>query len=1447
MENDTPVSLVSGVNISDVDSSNLSSVVVTVDGYIGSQDVIDYLTAGTSVVASVDVSGSSWELTLTGGVDINEYETVLESITYENSSDNPSTSVRDITIEAFDLDYANLFGMDAGTLSITAVNDAPDVFDNNVFALDGSNGNPLNITIPTDPDTDDNLLVITITELPTSVGTVLLGVTPVSVGDTLTLTELAALQFDAGATPGQGTLTYDVFDGNLTTSATTTVNVGSTEADIGTVYESQLSNGTGVGGGSDTVTGNLFANDAAATPTSTIDNVNGIVPTGGVITINTAVGTLTVYADNPPPGFSTGDYVYVLNSADGSSNDVDEVFNYTFTEGVALSDTLTISIIDDVPVANDVVQNVPESEEQVFNVVLTLDISTSMNAQVGTTGQTRFELAKEALDALGKEYFNQSTQVEVTVLLFADGAHILGTFDNYTDFATNLTTVQDAGTGSYSNDLLVVNGGPGDPGGDTNATINDGTSYVDPTAMIEHVLTQDIFGPPGPGQLPADDVQNISYFLSDGAITRDTNTSLIGNGFDTFVNSNSVDSYAVGIGTGLPGDLSDLNYIHNIDALGQGSGQVDDALIVTDVAQLESELLSTVPTAFGGNITANGSVSNVLFGADSGYVQSFTTDIDGTPYTFSYDGSTVTVPAPLDTTVVVSGSTVELGTDDGFAFGTFTFDFSDGSYTLSAPNGLAPATFDFDYSIIDGDGDIASATATINIVDDAPDARDDLHSLSAFENAEGNVITALGTDGGPSFGVNFTPFTSQGGGVDKIVDDAVLSEFTYKGSLIDLNLTTSLGAPPIGGSENVSLTSQGAIDGAQFNLTGSATVTVNAGGIGVTGGANANLNTGELLTVDFLGKGLLDYGVDNLVLTISDYQSNNTDTVTITVYDTVGATLGTIVQTATTGGNETVDLSAFSGVGSIDIAETGGGTDIQVLNIAYDPAPATEVLDQTGGNNGSNLSWIYSYETDLDGNPVYQATVTDSNDGSVFIMSSNGYYNYTPDSSGLSLTPEAVSTTDPVIVAASDLTLSGFDNAGNLATLIYTGNGVTVQGGWSNDRIDLGEMVTIDFTTKGGNPYGVQNVVFNLTSAGASETVTYIIYGLDGTTVLGTENSSADPFTISSTDYPQIGKIDFIADGATYVRILDIAYDQLDNALPTELGPVLVDYVLTDTDGQSDTAQLALYTIDQTITGTSGMDNIAGGSLNDAIIGDDGDDILSGNAGNDSLSGGAGDDTLSGGVGNDYLSGGDGQDNLSGGAGSDTLDGGAGDDLVDGSSGDDVVLGGAGDDLVFGGSGDDRLEGGDGDDVLTGGSGNDVIFGDAGDDRLIGGSGDDSLIGGDGIDIFALESGDEGTDLNPAVDTIADFTLGMGGDVLDLSDMLVDEEIGPLVDYMSFNYNGGTGDTTISIDIDGSSGGSGTVQEIVLSGVDLTAGGTFSSDQQILDNLLSNGNLIVDQ
>jgi len=1437
-ENDAATNLLTGISLSDVDSSSLSSVVVKVGGYLGSQDVLDYLTAGTSVNASVSVSGGSWKLTLTNGADINEYLTVLNTLTYENSSDNPSASARTITVEAYDETYNNLYGSDAGSLTVVPVNDAPEVFDNDAFFVADSQDNGLNISVPTDPDTDDSSLVITVTGLPGAIGSVTLtDGTPVNVNDTLTLAELAGLQFDAGSSDGSGDFTYSVFDGALTTVGTMTINVGDTQPDSGTVYESALIEGTGSDGGSTTVTGNLFANDAAAG--SSIDSVDfgasNYTPTGGVITIDTGLGTLTVYADNTTPGHSAGDYIYQLTSADGSGGDVTENFTYNFTNIIPLSDDLTITVEDDEPIANDLNESVPESEEQIFNVVLTLDISTSMNDPVGTS--TRLELAKDSLIALSEEYFNQSSQVQVTVLLFANGAHELGSYSNFTDVETAVSAVTDVNQTNYSNDL----------GG---GNLTNSTSYVDATALIEQVMTAQIAT-----QNPADGVRNISYFLSDGAITADG--SPVGNGYDDFVNSNAIASYSVGIGTGLPGDLTDLNYIHNIDSLGKGYGTVNPALIVEDVSQLQSELLSTVPTAFGGNITVDldASIDNVLFGADTGYVESIGLDLGGSYYSFTYDGSTITVPAALVATVEVDGSTMILNADDGFSYGTLNFDFSDGSYTFSAPNGTAPSSFDFDFSVVDGDGDSASATATISIVDDAPDARDDLHSVAAYEVVEGNVISAVGTDGGPAFGVDYTPFATQGGGVDKVVDDAVVTEFNYKGSVISLDLalvTTTIPAPPpTGNSEDLDIDNN--TNWSNTNITLSSNAGINNQGAGVSGGrSNATLDdqdNGEALTISF-DRTELPYGVNNLVLTINDFQGNNNDEVTVAIYDIDGNLLGTEIQPATNNQDEDVDLSAYTGIGSVNISYTGGGWDCQLSNVAFDPhAPATidvTSLDQTSGDNGDNLSWVYNYDYDLDGNVVFDATVTDTNDGSTFVMRSNGYYQYTPDQSGA---PVPVTVSENFTDGSADQGITVTTTANGNPVITYNGpNGIGVNSNgdtWS-DSADSGDNIILTFD-QGLYPDGVEEITLSFGyDAGAG---TAIFYDEIGAVIDSVALSGNNSQTFSGISGVNSIEITTGATGDYSINQIDFTVPPDSASLPNTLDPIQVDYTLTDSDGQSDTAQLAIYTIDNTITGTVSADSITGGDLNDAITGDSGNDTLSGGAGHDSISGGAGSDLLHGNAGDDYLSGGDDSDTLYGDAGNDHVDGDAGSDIVDGGTGDDIVQGGSGDDLVFGGAGDDVVQGETGNDTLYGGAGNDILDGGDGIDTLIGGQGDDTLTGGIGVDTFKFVLGDEGTPGTPSIDTVTDFKNDSNGDILDLRDLLQGEDQagGNLEDYMHFELSGT--DTIVHVSSQGNfSGGYDSGQEdlsITMQNIDLTSAMTLT-DQQIIQDLLNNGKLITD-
>jgi hypothetical protein len=79
--------------------------------------------------------------------------------------------------------------------------------------------------------------------------------------------------------------------------------------------------------------------------------------------------------------------------------------------------------------------------------------------------------------------------------------------------------------------------------------------------------------------------------------------------------------------------------------------------------------------------------------------------------------------------------------------------------------------------------------------------------------------------------------------------------------------------------------------------------------------------------------------------------------------------------------------------------------------------------------------------------------------------------------------------------------------------------------------------------------------------------------------------------------------------------------------------------------------------------------------------------------------------------------------------------------VIRGRSGNDVLRGTQGDDVIYGGSGSDKIYGLGGNDVLCGESGSDQIDGGPGNDHLNGASGNDTLTGGPGDDTFVGGSG----------------------------------------------------------------------------------------------------------
>ncbi|MEH2263534.1 beta strand repeat-containing protein [Nostoc sp.] len=111
----------SGITVSDVDSPNLASATVRItSGFVSVQDTLAF-TNQNGITGSYN--NSTGVLTLTGSATVANYQTALQSITYTNSSDNPSTTPRTVSFVVND-GTANSATV-TRNINITAVNDAP--------------------------------------------------------------------------------------------------------------------------------------------------------------------------------------------------------------------------------------------------------------------------------------------------------------------------------------------------------------------------------------------------------------------------------------------------------------------------------------------------------------------------------------------------------------------------------------------------------------------------------------------------------------------------------------------------------------------------------------------------------------------------------------------------------------------------------------------------------------------------------------------------------------------------------------------------------------------------------------------------------------------------------------------------------------------------------------------------------------------------------------------------------------------------------------------------------------------------------------------------------------------------------------------------------------------------------------------------------------------------
>ncbi|OHC64321.1 MAG: hypothetical protein A2040_15085, partial [Rhodocyclales bacterium GWA2_65_19] len=1191
---------------------------------------------------------------------------------------------------------------------------------------------------------------------------------------------------------GTDSFVYTITDSDgQTDTATVTLNVVDAADDFGTVYESALAAGTG--GGAAVASGNLLSGgEPGSSITGIVYNSTNYAPSGGVITIDTGVGILTVTA-------ATGAYSYTLSGvtshgAPGSGTDTAVMQDFTYTTNVATSATLHVTIQDDKPIVNNQLVEVSESVVPKFSLVLTVDISGSMLDDVrsiaadGTvTLTTRMEMAKTSLVALVEEYFNQSPEVEVKIVAFNATATTLNGGNWY-------LTKEDAIAGINS---LAASGG---------------TNYEDGLNLTKTALDSTTLGG-----------EEIVYFMSDGNPTAgNTVDPEVSTGYVTYINTNGIRSFAVGIGTGIT-NLGPLNGIHNVD--GDGDGVKDAAILVPDINKLDEELLATVPTGFGGNVVAGSGIQGVSFGADGGYIQSISLLLDSddpgsvpeqlVTFTFnpagagsiSHDAGVWLTGFPL------AGSTLTLDAAKGFAYGDLVFDFTTGDYTYFTGLGaIEGTTFDMTFVARDSDGDVASAVQTVSIIDGQPVARADTDTLRGLDTLlEGNVITGIGTDGGVSLGGTLTAFTPQGSGVDSIRDDATITSIVFKGTSFDLTAAGSGSA--VGGSYTISggtLTWSHASNGSELVF--------DQGGYYKYMPPSADIPQPAVSTelpvvapVLMVSNPAVAENAGNAQFTVSLSSASATDT-TVTLSLPGSSGTGTNTATAGTDYSTTIQYSTNGG------ANWTTGTSVTIVAGQTSILARVAVLD----NDGTTENVVENFRL--------TATVTA---GTTSNTASTGVAVITED--------DRPNTTSPAVASISDVTI---DEAAGTASFSISLSKSPVSGSVSVS------WTTADGSAQGGTDYTASSGAANFTTTNwaTPQTITVpilndaIYEGTEAFYVQLTQTSNAaraiigDAYGIATITDNEVAGVDpnpptvvaLTADPAgsgiavqgmardsTVVGSAAVNYDATNGigvtgnsyTLMDNLETVVFDFdqatyahgveqmrfqvYSTDGSGYAIPMTFTFYDIDGEEIGQKAV----GGTNNattwftmpqeyanigrvTAMVGDDTyyatpraairavefvpstvdlaasavpvEEIqytltdTDGDTSTATLSLSlitnryAGTDAV-----NDTITGSDANDQIAGRGGDDVLDGALGNDILLGGEGDDLLYGGADQDILAGGAGADTLHGGADKDVLRGDDGNDVLNGDAGDDRLEGGAGDDVLSGGSGADTLSGGAGDD--------------------------------------------------------------------------------------------------------
>jgi hypothetical protein len=311
------------LTVTDADSANLTGATVSITtNFASGQDVLSFTPVG-AITGSYNAGTGVF--TLTGTDSVANYQTALRSVSYQNSSENPTTAPRTVTWIA--TDGTNPSAPATSTINVTNVNDAPvvtaggtlsytenqvaTVIDNTVTVIDVDSGNATGATVSITAGFQSGADVLSFATIGLISGSYNAGTGVLTLTGTDTMANYQAalrtvkyFNSSEGPTATPRTISWVVTDG-ITPSApaTSTVNVTPvndppsiapganltyTENDAATAINATLTvtdiDSTNLTGATAQITGNYIS----AEDELTFVNVGAI--TGAV---NTATGTVT--------------------------------------------------------------------------------------------------------------------------------------------------------------------------------------------------------------------------------------------------------------------------------------------------------------------------------------------------------------------------------------------------------------------------------------------------------------------------------------------------------------------------------------------------------------------------------------------------------------------------------------------------------------------------------------------------------------------------------------------------------------------------------------------------------------------------------------------------------------------------------------------------------------------------------------------------------------------------------------------------------------------------------------------------------------------------------------------------------------------------------------------------------------------------------------------------